>query len=188
METVCFRSDFIFCFIEVLLKSCGGCCRIWSSYHPGELSLEVLNPQKYTQLDLSSVTCGTALHLRRCVLHGRPLSEHHHQMKVLVFTWRPWSCLAALSEQAAQWDYGTTGCGYTLPGGLCVEQRLMQYFFVFTALLEIQCLHNNRFLCFLSGLHFILKDHGSLKAHSSLRSADGSNNSCLCALDRDGEL
>lgn len=46
METTCLRSDFMFCFTEVLLKSCGGCCRIWSSHHPGELSLEVLNPQK----------------------------------------------------------------------------------------------------------------------------------------------
>lgn len=51
-------------------------------------------------------------------------------------------------SQAAEWDYGTTSCGCTLPGGFCVEQSLMQYVFIFTALQEIQCLHNNGFLFF----------------------------------------
>lgn len=46
-------------------------------------------------------------------------------------------------SQTAEQDYGTTGCGCTLPQGFCFGgERLMQYFFI-TALLEIQCLHNN---------------------------------------------
>lgn len=58
-------------------------------------------------------------------------------------------------SQAAERDYGTTSCGCTLPGGFCVEQRSMQYFFIITALLEIQCLRNNGFLyLFLSFLSF----------------------------------
>jgi len=49
-------------------------------------------------------------------------------------------------SQAAERDYGTTGCGCTLPGGFCMEKKgLMQYFLIITALLEIQCLHNNGF-------------------------------------------
>lgn len=59
---------------------------------PGELSLEVLNPQKYTQL------CS---HSTSSKMDNR--SEHHPQLK----------CEA---EQAAEGDYGTTGCGCTLPG------------------------------------------------------------------------
>lgn len=84
------------------------------------------------------------------------------------------------AQQAAQRDYGTTGCGCTLPGDLCVEQRLMQYFFIFTALLEIQCLHHDRFFFCLVCIAY-WKFSGSLKAHSSLRPADRSSDSCpLC--------
>lgn len=57
----------------------------------------------------------------------------------------------------------------------------MQYFFI-TALLEIQCLHNNvLFFSFLIlWMRLILK---SLEAISFQCYADWSNNSCLYALD-----
>lgn len=63
----------MFCFAEVLLKSCSG---QWNPelLHPGELSLEVLNPHK-----LSSVTCDTE-HLKRCGLTGELWWELHAPM------------------------------------------------------------------------------------------------------------
>lgn len=69
-------------------------------------------------------------------------------------------------SQTAEQDYGTTGCGCTLPQGFCFGgERLMQYFFI-TALLEIQCLHNNGLFFFflILWMRLILK---SLEAIST---------------------